>query len=59
MNPYPGHRMETVHKEWLPVGRTSVFRASYGETNYRSEGDNHRIQGEVLKGSTLRFKEMQ
>ena len=28
-----------------------------GETNYLSEGDNYRIQGDVLIGSTSRFKE--
>ena len=24
-NPYPGHRMETIHKKGLPLGRASVF----------------------------------
>ena len=49
--------METVHQKGIPVGHASVFRASRGETNYRSEGDNYRIQGDVLVGSTSRFKE--
>ena len=26
LNPYPGHRMETVHKKGLSMGRASVFR---------------------------------
>ena len=26
LNPYPGHRMETVHKKGLLVGRASAFR---------------------------------
>ena len=26
LNPYPGHRMETVHKKGLLVGHASVFR---------------------------------
>ena len=49
--------METLHQKWISVGCASVFRDSHGETNYQSEGDNYRIQGDVLKGSTLRFKE--
>ena len=57
MNPYPGHRMETLHQKGLMVGRASVFKASRGETNYQSEGDNYRIQGDVVIGSTSRFKE--
>ena len=49
--------METVHQKGLLVGRESVFRASCGETNYQTERDNYRIQGDVLIGSTSRFKE--
>ena len=49
--------METVHQKGLLVGHASVFRAFRGETNYQSEGDNYRIQGDVLIGSTSRFEE--
>ena len=49
--------METVNQKGLLVGCASVFRASHGETNYQSEGDNYQIQGYVLIGSTSRFKE--
>ena len=49
--------METVHQKGIPVGYATVFRDFRGETNYRSEGDNYRIQGDFLIGSTLRFKE--
>ena len=47
--------METVHQNGIPVGCASVFRDSCGETNYWSEGDNYRIQGDVLIGSTSIF----
>ena len=49
--------METMHQKGLLMGRASVFRDSGGETNYQSEGDSYQIQGHVLIGSTLRFKE--
>ena len=49
--------METMHQNGLLVGRASVFRDSHGETNDQSEGDNYRIQGDVLIGSNSRFKE--
>ena len=45
-----------MHQKELPVGHASVFRASHGETNYRSEGYNYQIQGDVLIGPTSRFK---
>ena len=48
--------METVHQKGLPMGHASVFRDSHGETNYWSDGDNYKIQGDVLIGSTSRFK---
>ena len=47
--------METMHQKGFPVDRAIVFRASHGEKNYQSEGDNYRIQGDVLIGSTSRF----
>ena len=39
------------------MGRARVFRDSHGETNDQSQGDNYWIQGDVLIGSTSRFKE--
>ena len=49
--------METMHQKWISVGHAIVFRDSHGETNYRTQGDNYRIQGDVLIRSTLGFKE--
>ena len=48
--------MEIVHEKGLSVGRASMFRASHGERNYQSEGDNYQIQGDVLIGPSSRFK---
>ena len=48
--------MENMHRNGLSMGCASVFRAYHGETNYWSGGDNYQIQGDVLIGSTSRFK---
>ena len=26
LNPYPGHKMETMHQKWVPASNTSFFR---------------------------------